>query len=427
MCCRAKGASGRQHEIRAAAGSAGRGSWGARGYQQDTWFLDLLTGKARILVESGARPHFLAESGHLLFSRGPALMAVSLDRSSWTTRGETVAVLDGLRANNWSNGAFSVSADGHLIFEPGGRLGGDRRIVTVNASKEVLPFIADARPYESHLSTSLDGRQVSVVIANARGTFEAWTASVDRPGIRRTLSLPNADSSDAEFSPDGRWLAFTRYGRDKEDGIYIQPVDGSGEPRSVLKAASTEEFLIVRGWTPDSTEIVADRAIGGRSDLIAVSIASATKPISARVVRATPASEVGARISPDGRLVAFQSDESGRGEVYVCAMVKGVLSGQPLLVSSGGGGNPRWSRDSRKLYFMTPTDLVMVATVESASRASTAVVAWDLRALRINPDTWDVLPDGRLIGVQRGAGEDDVTSYGLVLNWLNEIRPRLPK
>ena len=404
-------------------------SWGPRGYQQDIWNLDPGTGKARLFIENGGGPVYLASTGHVLFARQSALMAVAIDRKTGLSRGEQVALFDGLRSNAWSHGRFSVSSDGHLAFEPGGKVGTDRRIVMVNAAKDVELFVADARPFESHFSVSPDGRQVAVVMPDSRGTYAVWTAASDWPGVRRTIAFPNADANSAFWSPDQKWLAFSRFGRDKDDGVYVQRADGSEPPKAVLKVESVEQFLNMRGWTADSTGLLVDRFVDGRGDILVVPVSPAGEGGTPRPLRATPASEVDPRMSPDGRFLAFESDESGRFEMYVAPVANGALTGQPLVVSSGGANRARWSRDSRRLYMTDPQARVVSVTIDTTSglRASPPVVMWDLRALRIDVPTWDLMPDGRLIGIQRGVGEDDVTSYNVVLNWLEGIRARLPK
>lgn len=403
-------------------------SWGPRGYQQDIWNLDRSSGKARLFIENGGGPQYIASTGHVVFARQSALMAVAIDRKTGLAKGEQVALFDGLRSNAWSHGWFSVSSDGHLAFEPGGKVGTDCRIVSVDAAKDVTPFVADTRPFESSFSVSPDGRQVAVVIPDTRGTYAVWTAASDRPGVRRTLAFPNADANSAFWSPDQKWLAFSRFGRDKDDGVYVQRADGSEPPKAVMKVASVEEFLNMRGWTADGGGLLVGRFVDGRGDILVVPVSPSGEGGTPRPLRATPASEVDPRMSPDGRFLAFESDESGRFEMYVTQVANGALTGQPLVVSSGGANRARWSRDSRRLYMLDPQNRIVSITIDTASglRASAPVVMWDLRALRLDSN-WDLMPDGRLIGIQRGVGEDDVTSYNVVLNWLEGIKGRLPK
>jgi serine/threonine-protein kinase len=404
-------------------------SWGPRGYQEDVWLLDATTGKAKRLVENGSGAEYQAETGYLLFSRQSSLMAVRLDLATLSIQGELIALFDGLRSASWSNGAFRVAHAGHLLFHPGGRIGLDRRLVIVGPSRDVTPFIADARSFETAIDASADGRQVAVVIPTAGGTYETWTASIDRPGLRRTLAIPNADAAGAYWSPNGQWLAFGRVGRDGKDGAYVQRADGSGEPRLVMKSPAADQFVLPTGWTADGTGLLIGQ-FGSRGDIFLVPVDGAGVPGQARPIRTTPASETEATMSPDGRLLAFYSDESGAVELYVAEFANGAVVGQPLLVVGATSSRiPRWSRDSRRLFFARELpDRIMSVSIERVPslRTSPATVAFDPRALRLDPRVWTILPGDRLLGIQRGVGEDEVTSYQIILNWLDTVRERLP-
>ena len=135
-------------------------------------------------------------------------------------------------------------------------------------------------------------------------------------------------------------------------------------------------------------------------------------------------------MSPNGRFLAFASDETGQLEVHVAAFANGAIVGQSLPVSGGlGGDKPKWSHDSRRLFYRrVQRDRIMSVTIELAPvlTASAPVVAFDLEALRFDDSAWSILPDNRLVGVQRGRGEDDPTSIQLILNWLETVRGRLP-
>jgi Tol biopolymer transport system component len=176
----------------------------------------------------------------------------------------------------------------------------------------VTPFIADARSFEASLSLSRDGKQIAVVVPNSRGTYETWTASIDRPNLRRVLALPNADCSGATWSPTGEWLAFNRNGRDKDDGVYVQRSDGSGEAKAVYKIGSMEEGsrrqrLDGRRERGSRHEVHSgqDRTPDGAS----LADGTASPP---KAMRESKSSLAGALASPDGKLVLFKSDESGR-------------------------------------------------------------------------------------------------------------------
>jgi serine/threonine-protein kinase len=405
-------------------------SWSARGYQQDIWLLDPATGKANKLVDNGASPWYVASTGHLFFSRGPAVMAVRFDLATKKVIGDPVGIFDGLRTSLWSNGDFSLSEAGHLLFEPGGRLGTDRRLVTVNAAHEVVPFVAETRSYEAALSASHDGKQVAVVIPTPRGTYETWIGASDRPGLRRALSFPNADATSPVWSPNDQWLAFERNGRDKDDGVYVQKADGTGDPRLVWRRASAEESLYTLDWTHDGSAVIIGNGDGSAQKLIAVPVAvSAGVPATPTVLIAKQPVNAVARLSPDGRYLVFQSAETGSEELHLAEISGGAIVGRPQVITSGGGEEARWSADSERVYYRKQPGRLMSVTIERtpALHASAPVLVHDLVALRLDVDNWDILRDGRLIGIERGVGENPTTSFSVVLNWLDLVRGKLPK
>jgi serine/threonine-protein kinase len=401
-------------------------SWGARGYQLDEWLLDPKTGKAQRLFESAGSAAY-SPTGHIVFSRGAVLMAAPFDLSRLAVTGEVTTLPGSVRTTTiWDNGAFNVSKDGTLVSIPGGRMGTDRRLVTVDSSGKVVPFIAESRAFESQARSSRDGRKVAVVIPNAKGTYETWVADLDHAGLRRVLMLPDADCAGPAWSPDGTRLAYRRTARDKDDGVYLRRIDGTGSSQPVVKDDSREVALGPTSWAPDGSGIIVGRVSGGKSDILFVPLSPSGEASKPRPLRVTAAGEANGRFSPDGRLVSFSSDESGREEVYVAAYGADGVLGPPLPVSRGGGSKGAWAAE-RRLVYLSPLGTLMSVTIAtgSALSASAPVVAFDLKKLRLGEREWDIMPDGKLLAIQKGEGEDDITAFNVVLNWFDELRAKM--
>jgi serine/threonine protein kinase/Tol biopolymer transport system component len=402
-------------------------SWGPRGYQLDQWLLDPKTGKAKRLFENAGNARYVPD-GYIAFSRGAVLMAAPFDLQKLEVTGAVTALPGSVRTLvSWAHGAFSLSDDGTLVSAPGGRLGTDRSLVTVDPSGQVTKFVADARSFESTPRVSPDGRAVVAVISNSKGTYETWVAEAGRPSLRRALALPNADCGLPVWSQDGQWLAYQRTARDMDDGIYLQRADGSGEPQAILKSGSLEVGVWATSFAPDGSGMIVSKFAGGKGDILFVPISATGSASTPRVLRATPALENDGRFSPDGRLVAFSSDESGRDEVYVADIRADGALGPATMVSSSGGLQPAWANGGRRLfYYNDPNRLMSVdITVMPRLSASAPVMAYDLKKLRVNPKEWDVMPDGRLLAIQKGEGEGDITDFNIVLNWSDELRARM--
>jgi dipeptidyl aminopeptidase/acylaminoacyl peptidase len=139
--------------------------------------------------------------------------------------------------------------------------------------------------------------------------------------------------------------------------------------------------------------------------------------------------------SPDGRSIAYTSDETGREEVYLSGWDAGAKkpTGRPVQVSSAGGSLPRWSRDSSRLFFQTPENKILGAAVSRGPGhpGSPPVLAWDLdqigAAVEMGAPLYDLLPDGSLLVIRRGAEEDDVTRYEVALNFDEEVKAKFRK
>ena len=409
--------------------------YNTRGWSTEGWVLDLASNKAHRLVENAG---YLAYSptGHLVFSRGDTLMAAPFDQGSLKVTGDVTALSRDLRISAaWEHGEFSLARNGTLVFAPGGLVGHDRRLVSVTEAGVVTPFGSERRTFEQYPPVSNDGRRVAVVLANERGNYEIWTADQDHPAFRRTIAMPNADINVPVWSPDGKRIAFSRTALDKDDGLYVQDAEGTGTPQLVLRADVPGMYCLPGTWTSDGNSLTVTKGLRGKSSIHLVTIPAVGGPAAtARALRTTEATEINAALSPDGRFIAFESNESGRFQIYVAQWNKNAIVGRPLMVSgggfetlNGGGAGIDWTSNSRRLYFGTPEQTVMSVTVDAtpALTVSKPVLAYDMKKLRVVATGWNVLPDGRLFAIQRSEAEEDTSTFSVVFNWFDELRRRM--
>jgi dipeptidyl aminopeptidase/acylaminoacyl peptidase len=176
-----------------------------------------------------------------------------------------------------------------------------------------------------------------------------WLASLTREEFAR---LEN-DAIAPLWSPDGRRVAFTT-GRGTD--LLVRPIDDRDSTRLLITDGAVK---ILNDWSPDGAHLVYTKIDErSRPDLWIADIASAT----ARPLLATPASEFQARISPDGRWIAYASDESGSLEVYV-QRYPGL--GEQRKVSIAGGGQPQWRADQRELFYLSADRSLMAVEVDA--------------------------------------------------------------
>lgn len=411
----------------------------ARGYQADQWVLDTRTGKASRLLENAGHAVY-APSGHVVFARGESLMAAPFNADTLAVTGEIAALANGLRVTEeGDHGTFQISSDGSLLYPPGGRLGADRQLIVADTKGVTTPFVAERRPFAGSETPqiSANGRTAAVVVTSPRATYEIWVADVDRPGLRRVVAVPDADVIAPALSADGRRVAYSRTGFDNEnDGIYVARVDGTRSAQLVAKVTSPEQLLLPVSWMSDGSGLIVLTTASGRrtADIAFVDVRpdGAIGTLKEVVDPSFNASK--ARISPDGRLLAFDSDERGTLELYVARIgASGALVGKTVVASDIDqgfihGAGLAWS-DSRHLFYRALPNKIMSVTIQidPTLSVSAPVMVFDLDKLRVNSYSWDIRPDGRLLAVQRGSREDEVREYKIVLNWLSELREHMAK
>jgi len=255
---------------------------------------------------------------------------------------------------------------------------------------------------------SPDGRRL-VFDFIQQGARDVWTLDLRQRTLSR-LTFEN-DGHDAVWSPDGRWVYFVH-----ATGIWRRRADGSGNADSVYQGEYTQAVEVER----DGTLLGASTGRNGLFDVVVVSADSVrrTSPL-----LTAPYNEQAATLAPGGHWLAYTSDETGRDEIYVRAYPEG---GEKVLVSQGGGGEPRWSPDGRTLYYQGTRDgipyLIAAAVTTSPEFAVTGRTSL-FEISQFEPSSphanWDVSPDGsRFALVNQGS----LVEMVFVLNWPEEVR-----
>jgi dipeptidyl aminopeptidase/acylaminoacyl peptidase len=293
------------------------------------------------------------------------------------------------------------------------------------------PVTDEQREFEE-LSASGDGKRVVVTLSNARGVFGLWMGDGAGLQFRPLQSFPGADCSESAWSPDGRRIAFVRRGQTREDGIYVMDADGHGAPVRVVSSVYDSLTYDPWGWEPDSKSVLATMSSPrtGKSSATAIPADGSGPP---RNLELGSGNTFGPAVSPDGRYMAFSSDVTGRWEVYVAERGSSGSAGRTVRVSQGGVIGPTTGlgrsgfRGPGQVYFVDRQNRLMVSTLSTrpSLSASPPVAMADLHALRIEPLRIAALPDGRIMAIQNGEDEGDVTSYNLITNWSGILRAKM--
>jgi hypothetical protein len=380
-------------------------------------------------------PTLYVAPGYLLFNRQHSLVAQPFDASRLELRGGAVEIADSVAA-----GAFSASDDGTLVYRPGG--GSQSDLAWIGRDGQRATTVGAAAHYQE-VALSPSGRRAAVqVVDTDTGNADLWVVDLDT-AIASRLTIDPATDADPAWAPDERRLAFTslRGGRGsvwlwdfvagRESPLFdlAAPADAAAStPAAIgltsLAPARIPEGIAVDDWTRDGGRLVV-RTFGK-----AVYSVPMEGERTARLLADTPFVEDQCQVSTDGRWIAFNSDESGRWEVYVARFPEFTDKRQ---VSSAGGMQPRWRRDDRELFYLSLDGVMMAAPVDPGAALGTTSSATGLglgapRALfqtHLSPSPnvpqYDVTADGRrfLVLEPSRSGGEPIT---FVLNWAAGLR-----
>ena len=387
--------------------------------------LSLDTGEQTVLVRGGSFPRY-SPTGHLLYAAVGDVWAVRFDLSRLETVGSPVPVLEGVLTKQQGAANFSVSENGSLIYVPGfAGLSDERTLVWVGQDGREEELRAPPAPYEAP-RVSPDGRYVAVEVRDP-GNTDVWVYDVQRETRTRLTFDPGQDGNPL-WSPDGRQVLFSST-REGSLNIYSKAADGTG---SVERVTTSDTSQVPLSWSADGQALVIMDTSGGQSDLDLVSIGAENRT---EGLIQTEFSEFHADVSPDGRWIAYVSNESGVFHIYVRPFPN-VDDGSRWQISRDGGFSPVWAPDEQSLFFRTPGGIdMMVVAVDTEPtfnpgnpEVSFATTPYRSSALgRGRP--WDIAGDGRFLMVREGApGQETgpVTEIRVVQSWFPELERLVP-
>jgi Tol biopolymer transport system component len=264
---------------------------------------------------------------------------------------------------------------------------------------------------------------VALHIDDAPGRGDIWVTDLERSTTQRLTFAPERHNATPVWRPDGQRLIFSK--GTGALGIYDKDAGGVGDEQLVLGTKAA--FTVPTSVSPAGALVLAQATADRRADLFAMSASQGT---TAPIV-SSPGMDAAAQVSPDGRWVAYESDQSGRTEVFIQSF---PVPRTKLQVSTGGGLRPRWRRDSRELYYFpsgagAPLTAVPVTLDGEGLRLGKPVELFSTRVINASHDApyfgYVPSPDGqrflvaRPLGVQGSGFEAALT---VVLNWQAALR-----
>jgi len=357
--------------------------------------------------------------GRLIFLRNDTLFAQPFDPDHLQLSGEAVPVADQVGSFLPANAAlFSVSETGTLAYRIGGGTNGGSlmRLTWYNADGNAAGNLGEPGIY-GNLAISPDGTHIAVAQYDAAASSSnIWVMDTSR-GTSARLTFGRGSDEYPVWSPDGKSIIYASNRNGRYD-LYQKIADGSGEERLLLKS---EDDKTPTSWSRDGRFLLyTDNDPKTRQDLWVLPFEGDRKPFP---FLRTEFGEATGSFSPDGKWVAYSSDESGNREVYVRPFAPSQNAGSAgegkWLVSNGGGVAPRWRKDGHELFYENPGPLAQMAvevTTDKAFQAGGPRRLFTVPPINAAPD---VSADGKrfLYGAIGGSGTTALTPFTVVLNW----------
>ena len=355
------------------------------------------------------RVNAIFASGHLLSVRDGMIVArpMTLDPPALGSAVHTIA--GPVDTEPGGGAAFSASETGVLIYQAPAT-NDYSRLFWFNRSGARLSRVGDDAWF-TNLELSPDGGKLLVGIPDpATRQRDIWVIDLAR-GVRTRLTFDDADERSAVWSPDSASIVY----RGRGGQLHRRPV-GPGEESPFVADGVGKDPL---DWSRDG-QFVVYRASGAGSsnDLMIKRVGSADPPIP---FLATPFSENYGKFSPDGRLLAYVSNESGENEVYITRFPSGGLKER---VSTDGGSFPQWRRDGRELFYLRPDGRLMAAGVnatDSTIQIETAKELFDTGVVEDPGSPFVVSDDGRFL-INTAVPSSAPPSLHVVFNWPSLIK-----
>ncbi|MEP7133006.1 MAG: protein kinase [Acidobacteriota bacterium] len=355
-----------------------------------------------------------APPGHLLFVRDKTLVAQPFDAAHLKTTGEAVPLAEHVGATGIGLARFSASRTGALVYRTGEA--GSRLVWTDRTGKE-LGTIGDPAGYADFaLSPSADRLLVEMDDPQT-GKSDLWMRDLARGTSSRFTFDPGNETSPV-WSPDAKTIVFSS-NRTGAFDLYSKTASGGTTETPLVVTSGEPKFAT--DWSRDGRYILYEvRAKKAGWDLWVLPTFGDRKPIP---LLQTPFAETNAVFSPDGRWVAFQSNESGRPEIYVQAFPTAAGKWQ---ISTQGGVEPFWSGDGRQITYGDPTSHLVAVDVAGRADTFEAGIPHPLFQARVQTgfpvrSHYVPTPDGERFLLLAPLGRDALTPTTVVVNWFAEL------
>jgi Tol biopolymer transport system component/tRNA A-37 threonylcarbamoyl transferase component Bud32 len=366
------------------------------------------TGERKVLVKGGTFPRYLP-TGHLVYARAGALYAVAFDARSLEVTGSPVEVARDVYIDPIGYAAMDVSRTGMLVTAPSDSIAGDLMLSWVDRAGRSEPLNLPRQPYR-YVAISPDGTRVALTIANTIGVVD-----LGRLALAKLTLTARAETQ--AWSSDGRRLYF---GLEKGQHyqVFWKAADDSGSEQLAFASDSSE-------WpaqmSADGTGLLTYRVPpDGQTELLLRDMDRAAAGRAPKLLVKSPFLGNNATLAPGGRFVAYESQESGRPEIYVRP-----TSGEDRKwqVTTDGGTNPLWSADGKAIFYLCGMKFMAVAVEPQGEtfRVDTPKVLFENHEIY----TYDATRDGKRFFVIENPNPGASSHLDVVVNWFSEVKRKV--
>jgi Tol biopolymer transport system component len=358
-------------------------------------------------------------SGYLLFMRDQTLVAQPFDPNKLQLSGEATPIAEHLAVNGATGvPEFSASDTGTLVYQTGEATGAWDLLWYGRDGKAAGTVAQQERYYYPELSR--DDSQLAVsLFSGVLGTADVWVLDLKR-GTKSRLTFGPGTQLSAVWSVDGKTVYYSSNAKGANQ-IYSKAADGSGAEQAVLVDPETSD--VPYSFSPDGRYLAYTRRVlsdpKGDVDIWAVPMFGDRKPFA---VVHTEFGDLSPAVSPAGKWMAYQNNETGRNEVYLTPFPGG---GAKWQVSTSGGADARWRGDGKELYFLDPSDSVMAVDVDTsggAPRLGVPHILFQALGVQRQVGTYVVSRDGKRFLINSGSTKQGTEPLTLVTNWTAELK-----
>jgi serine/threonine-protein kinase len=387
------------------------------------------SGPKKILTQGGYHGRYLP-SGHLVYIREGTLFAAAFDIGRLEVTGPPAPALEGMGSPGFAGAQFAYSDRGALVYVPREGVGAES-LFWMDSAGKTQPLRGVPSDW-GNPRFSPDGQRLAMDIREGNQR-DVWAYEWGRDTLARLTFDPDEDTQPI-WTPDGRRIAFASRRADKgTPNLYWQSADGTGD---AVRLTESKNMQYPASWHPSGKFLAFSEYSPQTSSLDVMvltmegSEASGWKPGKPTVFLNTPFVESNPEFSPDGRWLAYQSDESGSNEIFVRPFPG---PGGRWQVSTGVGSAPAWSRTRREIFYRAVDQGLMVATYtldgDSFRPEKPRIWAEGLFPSRPNTRPFDLHPDGRrvvLLRTPQAQPEAKQDKLVFILNFFDYLRRIAP-